>query len=603
MILKYALWPLPLTISSLGLLHAQAPSSNCPMQNPPPILTAQYNAFRDSVNDNETCLTPLETTFYNEAKQPIFSLKAALKTANPSGVEAPVYAQPLYVPALSIQGGTHNVLFAAALNDGVYAYDADNYGSGSPGSGVLYWARSLFSDCNRTVGSTVYPGTLIDFKGQSTLPYAGIVSTPVIDQAANMMYLVDGCQDTRPGVGSFHWYIHALNISTGADAVPAAEITGGVTPPGALATPFVPNTQVQRLSLAEVPGSNLVYVGFGCGLAEGPGQSPWHGWLFGYLNTGTALVQQSVFVTTPFANTYTQAGTTCTTGTPVGQYPQSENWCGESGGLWMSGRAPAINEIDGSTYLFTASGNGGFQTAVPRNWSESLMKFPYQNATDPMDFFTPSSPNVDTGYIDLNENDEDLGTSGVVLFNGVVDGATERFVVVGDKAGNLYLTKQEGLGEFHTPDQVPQEFLAAGTSACPQQDPPVSYCHEIHSLVYWNNVLYMWAVGDALRTYTFSNGAFVYPGAIFAGETGWPGGSLALSSSGASNGVLWAVHSLSAQHARQNATLSAFSAATLTPLWNSTDAWESSSFALPTVVNGRVYVGTYNDGVVVYANR
>lgn len=37
-----------------------------------------------------------------------------------------VYAQPLYVPGLTINGQNHNVLIVATENDSVYAFDADS---------------------------------------------------------------------------------------------------------------------------------------------------------------------------------------------------------------------------------------------------------------------------------------------------------------------------------------------------------------------------------------------------------------------------------------------------------------------------------------------
>src|SRR5205807_4190055 len=41
-------------------------------------------------------------------------------------VDGFIYAQPLYVPNLSISGKTHNVVFVATMNDAVYAFDADS---------------------------------------------------------------------------------------------------------------------------------------------------------------------------------------------------------------------------------------------------------------------------------------------------------------------------------------------------------------------------------------------------------------------------------------------------------------------------------------------
>src|SRR5208337_1098994 len=52
-------------------------------------------------------------------------------------VDGAVYAQPLWVPGLSIGGGTHNVVFVATQHDSVFAFDAD----ASPC--VMYWQVNL----------------------------------------------------------------------------------------------------------------------------------------------------------------------------------------------------------------------------------------------------------------------------------------------------------------------------------------------------------------------------------------------------------------------------------------------------------------------------
>jgi len=563
------------------------------------VLTGQYDEARDSVNSNETCLTPTSSTFYSaDGTTPIFVPRAAFPTLLPaSSVESPISAQPLYLPNVSIGGGTHNVVYVASLNDVVYAYDADNYGTGSPPTGVLYWSASLVNDCAETVGGVNYPGKLVNLPG--VIPIVGILSTPVIDAANGIIYVVNACDVTGPNNSGMQWYLNALNLETGNPVVPPVIIAGAVTNSSGTTT-FTPDTQLQRsalLVLKNAAGVGEVYIAFGAGTVEGSTQAAYHGWLFGYTinSTGTGLAAQSVFTTTPTAGTY---GAMCNS-VILNNYPLGADSCGEGGGIWMSGRGPAVSTTNGTTSIFLAVSNGGFQTQQPLNWGESVLKFPAGAATAPSDSFTPSQ-----WYVDENENDEDLGTSGVLLFNGVVNGTSQPFLVVLDKAGNLFLLSQSSLGGFNNPDHAVQEFLATSSTPCPQVNvnDPDGYCDEPHSLVYWNSQLYMWPMKTGLLAYQFSNGIFATM-KVSSRYTGYPGGMLALSSNGTSNGILWALSSPSTQAQRMPGTLSAFDAQTLSLLWTSSADMGFSSFAEPTVINGRVYVPTFNRGLVVFANH
>jgi len=77
------------------------------------VSTYHNNVSRDGTNTSEYALTLSNVTPNSFGK--LFSC----------AVDAPLYAQPLWVANLSISGGTHNVIFAASSHDTVYAFDAD----------------------------------------------------------------------------------------------------------------------------------------------------------------------------------------------------------------------------------------------------------------------------------------------------------------------------------------------------------------------------------------------------------------------------------------------------------------------------------------------
>lgn len=77
------------------------------------ILTYHNDDVRDGVNQNETTLN-----LSNVNPQQFGKLTAL-------SVDGQIYAQPLYLPNLTINGVQHNVVFVATENDTVYAFDAD----------------------------------------------------------------------------------------------------------------------------------------------------------------------------------------------------------------------------------------------------------------------------------------------------------------------------------------------------------------------------------------------------------------------------------------------------------------------------------------------
>jgi len=89
-----------------------------------PVLTYHYNNARTGANGSETILTPANVNMSQFGK--VFSLP----------VNGGIYAQPLYVPTVTIPNqGTHNVVYIATQHNSLYAVDADN--------GTRLWSVNL----------------------------------------------------------------------------------------------------------------------------------------------------------------------------------------------------------------------------------------------------------------------------------------------------------------------------------------------------------------------------------------------------------------------------------------------------------------------------
>jgi len=140
------------------------------------VLTAHNDNARTGLNPNETLLTHSNVNRYGFGR--LFS----------QPVDEQVYAQPLYVPNVSITNkGIHNVVFVATQNDSVYAFDADsNTGSNS----VPLWHASFI---NPAGGIIAVPAADAAYPSADCLTFVGdigIVGTPVIDSVSGTLYSV-----------------------------------------------------------------------------------------------------------------------------------------------------------------------------------------------------------------------------------------------------------------------------------------------------------------------------------------------------------------------------------------------------------------------------
>jgi hypothetical protein len=108
-------------------------------------------------------------------------------------------------------------------------------------------------------------------------------------------------------------------------------------------------------------------------------------------------------------------------------------------------------------------------------------------------------------------------------------------------------------------------------------------------------ILYIWGYGDVLRVWDFNqttNQFALDPNQGTVTAANYPGGGLAVSSNGNTNGIVWGIIATTNTTPGQGA-LYAFNATNVgQPLFVSTDYWFSTKFTIPTIANGKVYVPT-----------
>jgi len=386
--------------------------------------------------------------------------------------------------------------------------------------------------------------------GETTVPFAdtgelndltpeiGITSTPVIDVDAGLIYVCAKSKD----VNVYFHRLHALSLVSGAENVGPVLIT---------APNFVPLFHLQRAAL--LLNNGTVYVAIG---SHGDNNT-YQGWLMGY--NATTLAQEFVWSSTD---------------------PTSGN---NEGAIWQSGGGPAVDAA-GNIYFETANGtfdanSGGI------NYSDSVMKLSSNGTV--LDYFTPSNESL------LALDDVDLGSSpATVLPDSVGSAAHPHLLLATGKPGYLFLLDQNNLGKFNSVmnqdvQEVPvlpnlQFSLGRGVFGSP---------------AYWNGNIYVAANTDFLKHFTISNGVIsTTPLSQSTGPFNRRGTSPSVSANGTSGGVVWAIDISGYQTGP--AILNAYNATNLASLLFSSPtsgtgaAGLATKFSVPTVANGKVYIGT-----------
>ncbi len=494
------------------------------------VYTRSYDNGRTGANLQETILTPANVNSTNFGKLYTFQ------------TDGEIFAQPLYVSGLAIAGGTHNVVFVASMLNTIYALDAD--------TGAQLWSQNF--------GPPMVPEQVETDQNISWATGIGILSTPVIDPATNIMYFVSAEQPT--GTYNYSFNLNAIEIATGLPVSGSPVAIAATYSTADLTTPLVFNARTQNARPGMALANGNVYIAF----TSHEDQGVYNGWVLAY-STST-LAQTAVY---------------------------SDTTIGSQGGIWNAGQAPVI---DAAGNLYMTTGNGSFGT-TPNNLVQTGNSFIKLSPTlELLDYFTPYNSAV------MNAGDMDLGSSGPMLIPNT------NYVVAGGKEGVLYLVDTTAMGEFNaSTDNVRQEFQAVygvGTS------------HIHGGVIYYNSGVngpstYVWGENDVLRGFLFNATTGLLTTTPFAQSTmtapatnndgAMPGGFLTISANGNTNPILWASTPYAGDSLHQNTqgVLYAFNADTLSLLWTdkTNDARDEigmfAKYVPPLVANGKVYVPNF----------
>jgi hypothetical protein len=506
-------------------------------------------------------------------------------------------------------------------------------------------------------GGQIVGDTIMNSTSYSSYTGYHYVAGPFVKGSGDNGAFVAGTGDSAPVDG---WSTDAAGVSTPWGSQ-------GKTPMQAGFIPFNALLQMNRVATTLVNGE--IYLGF----ASHGDNGPYYGWLLGY--NATTLANNVAFVTVPtFEPFATVSG-------------NRANFIAQAG-FWASGGGITTD----GTYLYITTGNGAFnpntsnfnstyastdsghtvQMPLDDDYGNAALKLQLDlNATqsninlntsslhnsngsyDPdggynangyglkvVDYFTPSNVFL------LNQNDEDIGSGGVLLIPATGPGSAtapngDPMLVTAGKEGRIYLLDANNLGGYNT------QYITDGHEMA--NDDPAPYDRVLgeyyyyqangHSTTFANNqtdkgyeipsyfngrfyiglgdssvsTLQAPEVGFNVANFPFTStphtGVQPSPSFTTANNFGGRGTTATISADGVNSGIIWnlvvqqaGTDALVAYSASANGTVSQIFNSNWTIIGQSTNTKDTLTngvtnatgvkFSIPTVFNGMVYVGT-----------
>lgn len=520
------------------------------------VTTYHNDNLRTGQNLNETLLNTSNVTSSQFGKRVTYP------------VDGQVYGQPLYLPNVTINGSTHNVVYVTTENDSVYAFDADQRSAIAP-----LWKTSFLTSSN--VVPVPSSDVFTRYVNHDIDPIIGMTGTPVIDPTSNTLYVV---AMTKENGNQYFQRLHAIDVTTGLEksgsplAIQASVPGSGYDSSNGRIT-FNPKTENQRTALLLVNG--VVYIAW----SSFGDTDPYHGWVMGYSYSNSTLKQVSVYADT--AN-------------------------GSEGGIWMSGSGLAADS-GGNIFLITGNGSFDLNTGGPDS-SDTFLKMSTQNGLSVSDYFTPFNQSC------LSGADTDLGSGGVLLLPDQTNTAHPHLAVGGGKEGRIYLVDRDNMGHFTQDPNLncgSSEVNQTTIDKVLQESPPNTFGQLFSSSAYWASAndawIYLDGIDNPMRAVEVKNGALSTNATSSTPESfQFSGVTPSISSNGTTTGtgIVWVISppnqcTDNGCNPSGPGTLRAYDATNLgNELYNSgqnasRDQLDSfTKFSVPTIANGEVFVGT-----------
>ena len=189
-------------------------------------VTVSYDRLRTGWDPNEPTLSPSDVSAADFGQ--LFATQ----------LDGQIYAKPVVA---------RSTVMAVTENNNAYGLD--------PVSGAIRWTRNV---------GRPWPASAIGCG--DLVPNIGITGTPVVDPATGTAYFTSKVND-GPDLDHPHWYLHALDITTGAERSGFPTTIQG-NPSNDPTNTFIPKTAMQRPGLLLLDG--VVYAAFASHCDVGP---------------------------------------------------------------------------------------------------------------------------------------------------------------------------------------------------------------------------------------------------------------------------------------------------------------------------------------------